>query len=260
MECINTLCKEGDIKGLDEWYLKGNLVYDNWAIIWASSKGHIDVLEWWYGKFIDSNLEFKYNACAVNNASQNGYIDVLEWWYNKSFDLQEKSMKSGLKFKYSEDAIDYASENGHIDVLEWWYSKSKDLQEKYGLEFKYNYAINWASKNGHINVLEWWYSKFINFGLEFKYDEIAVNQASKNGHIDVLEWWYNKPFELYGKSIKSGIEFKFDVKEIKYWSPNHCKKWFRKKGLLPKTQKEIIKTIVRSYNKGNYVKIIDLFN
>jgi hypothetical protein len=148
MEHINTLCEEGYIKGLDEWYLKGNLVYDEYSLAYASSGGH---------------------------------IDVLDWWYIKSKDLQEKSIKFGLKFKYDEN------------------------------------AVNWASSCGHLGVLKWWYSK----------------------------------------SIKSGLEFKYEINYIKTFAHDNCKEWFEQKGFFPKTQ---IDTIIQSYNKENYVKIIDLFN
>ncbi len=62
------------------------VLYRDDIINWASSYGHVQVLEW----FKNSGYEFKYNQRAINMASNNGHIQVLEWFKN-----------SGYEFKYN---------------------------------------------------------------------------------------------------------------------------------------------------------------
>ena len=76
----------------------------NDSIFWASSNGHVNILEW----LKNSRLELKYTSNAIDCASCNGHVNILEWFKN-----------SGLEFKYSQWAIDDASENGHVNILEW---------------------------------------------------------------------------------------------------------------------------------------------
>ena len=76
-------------------------------IVYASSNGHVNILEWFKNNKYE--IEFEYSQDSINEASKEGHINVLEWWKN-----------SGYEFNYDEDAIHGASLNGHINVLDWW--------------------------------------------------------------------------------------------------------------------------------------------
>jgi hypothetical protein len=150
---------------LNIFVIKNNeVLYKNDIINNASSRGNIQVLEW----FKNSGYEFKYDEYPICWASRYGHVQVLEWFKN-----------SGYEFKYDELAINWASRNEHVHVLEWFKNS--------GYEFKYDeLAIIWASYRGHNQVLEW----FKNSGYKFKYAKDAIHYAS-NGNIQVLKFFSN---------------------------------------------------------------------
>lgn len=72
-------------------------------INWASSNGHIDILNLWK----DSRTDLKYSYDAIDGASYNGgHINTLDWWKN-----------SNLELKYSDDTMDWASKSGNVNIL-----------------------------------------------------------------------------------------------------------------------------------------------
>jgi len=79
--------------------------YTKDSLCWASSRGHINVLNWWK----NSGLGLIYNEETLDTASENGHVNVLTWWLN-----------SNLPLKYSKKSLDNALKNGHVNVLEWW--------------------------------------------------------------------------------------------------------------------------------------------
>jgi hypothetical protein len=108
---------------------------------WASSKGHVELLQWWK----ESGLEMKYDEHSMDYPSRKNRCNVLQWWKD-----------SGLELKYDYKAIYVASEYGHCNVLQWW--KDSGLELKYDSE-----SMSGARRYGHYNVLQWWKDS----GLEY---------------------------------------------------------------------------------------------
>lgn len=103
---IDRACCSGHEKLLD-WAIKtkrNTIWYTHKAIDYASSNGHVHILNYW----LKSGLKLKYTDNAIDYASCHGHIEVLKWWKT-----------SGLTMKYSHWAMDWASQMGHIDVLNW---------------------------------------------------------------------------------------------------------------------------------------------
>ena len=138
-------------------------------VVYASTHGHVNVLEWCAQNDTLYGGEFSSCKWAINNASDNGHVNVLEWFKNSKYE-----------FKYTEDAVNCASENGHVNVLEWF----KNLCKNNKYEFKYTKdAINSASQCEQIHVLEWWK----NSGYEFEYDHRSLLHDN-----DCVTDWYER--------------------------------------------------------------------
>ena len=223
------------------------------GIEYASSRGHVAVLEWWLKIFHKFDLKLKYASTAMDGASIAGHIEVLEWWkssgldlkytsaaideasYNNQVDVLEWWKSSGLYLKYTSAAIDKASANGHIKVLEWW-KRSSGFKLEYtsngldrasdngrvnilkkdtdGLKLKYTReAIDHASELGHVNILEWWK----NSGLELNYTGGAMDYATWENKVSVLEWWKNSGLQLMytWRALES---VNHDVATLKWWT------------------------------------------
>lgn len=146
--------------------------------------------------FLNGGLRLNYYDAAIDFASSNGHIHVLEWWALNNrvrdcsgqpahgFDATHQSLgtrwkASGLDLKYSNIAMNFAAANGHIHILKWWKTS--------GLDLKYSYvAINFAFYNAQVASLDWWW----NSGLKFSYTPFKINRwASKINHSNVYNWW-----------------------------------------------------------------------
>lgn len=171
-------CNSVDI--LNFWY-EISKIYDNkiylkytkWALNNASTRGNIEILDWWLNH--RNALRLKYTEHAIDNASSNGHVHVLEWWLGNRY---------YLPLKYSNASIDFASDSGHIDVLDWWlYYHKKGM-----IEFKYtDYAVNLASKNGFIKVLDWWLYAYRFCKIPFLFTSWAIEWACDNPL--TTQWW-----------------------------------------------------------------------
>jgi hypothetical protein len=142
------------------------VLYKNDIINWASSYGHVKVLEW----FKNSGYEFKYDKLAINYASEKGHIHVLEWFKN-----------SGYKFKYNKWAIYYTSRNGHIQVLEWF--KNSGYKFKYGkyvFSTKFIKVLKFYSINFNIKKLIKWSNNIFIKTIKFKTNNKYLKGYQKN--------------------------------------------------------------------------------
>jgi hypothetical protein len=77
----------------------------------SSSRGHVEVLDWWSG------LELKYTDEAMDWASRYRHLEVLQWW-----------KRCGLELKYTDEAMVGASIYGRVEVLQWWKESGIELK------------------------------------------------------------------------------------------------------------------------------------
>jgi hypothetical protein len=192
-------------------YQTSLLPYSHQAIDKASENGHIDVLQWWFNRYIFHGDQFKSSHMAIDRASERGRINVLEWWW-------WKKVNHDLEFRYH-SAIDLASAKGQIDTLEWWFEKAL-----YGQIFTYStMAVDQAAINQHYHILEWWlvkkdlldwkvtdrpiiyacqigclgildwfFEKFCLGLINMQYDHTAIDSAISYGHLHVLQWFFDR--------------------------------------------------------------------
>jgi hypothetical protein len=114
---IRCIIKYGTIEDFNWLYEKGFLANynpDECVINYASSEGHIHVLEW----LKNSRLPLKYSEFSLLNASKNNHVKVLEWW-----------KQSGLELKYDDKGIiDKAYYSCACESLKWWYESNLPLK------------------------------------------------------------------------------------------------------------------------------------
>ena len=148
---------------------------NDYAIRWASEKGHLSIVKFLVEIGADIHAE---NDYAIRLASANGHIEVVKFLVEIRADI------------YAEDnyAIRLASENGHLEVV--------DFFMKIGVNpcNNDNHAIKMASKNGHTEVVKRLmhyihveppvHYMFVDPTAEYNY---AIKWASINGHIEVVK-------------------------------------------------------------------------
>jgi hypothetical protein len=174
-----------DEKSLDKW-LKANLdtnekfignefEYSYEAITNASTKGNINILDWWLNAHKKHDLPLKYNENAINLASAYNKVKVLEWW-----------LKSELELKYDEGAIDLASNKCSIDSLNWWLDNYKNNKVKFLYTSK---AIDNAKldKEKYMKLIKWWNS-IINNDIKFKYSNLFIEYLEYEDLEDVFNY------------------------------------------------------------------------
>ena len=203
------LCKKGSLYLLRLMDQAFQVQGSSRAVDWASTYGHVDVLEWLYhNKVSKFDYKFDYTQIALDGASECGYVDVLDWWKRKykhncvtlkyTKRAMDRTLSTGvlewwlrmatkyeIELKYSTKSIDTCTD---VSILNWWLNAYLN----YGIRMKYKmWAVNYASSRGDINLLNWWFYRIRlhHTHISVKYNEIAVDQASANGHVKVLEWW-----------------------------------------------------------------------
>lgn len=146
--------------------------YTDSAIEAASTRNHIDVLEWWKS----SGLPLKIGR-AMDVASTAGNVAVLEWW-----------LCSNLELKYDRGAMIGASGAGHLDVLDWWLNSGlKVICDRE--------ALITATKHNRVDVLEWWSQS----GLSVEYAICDIEEALEDAMGSAREgkaWWEGKGLDF----------------------------------------------------------------
>lgn len=128
-----------------ELYPHVALKFDECAIDFACSRGHLNILIWWSNFSKETKIPMLYSSEAVDLASENGHVHILEWWGNH---------QKQFAFKYTGKAINCASRNGHLHVLDWWFYKFH-LHYKNPLLYTID-AIEDALQKDRDDVIRWW--------------------------------------------------------------------------------------------------------
>lgn len=211
-------------------YQSSLLPYSHQAVDRASENGHIDVLQWWFNRYIFHGDQFRSTHMAIDQASERGLNHVLDWWwwkkvnhdlefrYHYAIDLAsarghlttlewwlEKALNNGLKFTHSVMAVDQAAINQHYHVLEWWLSKRDILGWKCS-----DRAIIHACQKGCLEILDWFFEKFCLGLTDMQYDHLAIDSAIAYGHLEVLQWFFDRrsaiAFEYAPSSRRIALE------------------------------------------------------
>ena len=142
---------------------------DNYAIRMAAGNGHLDVVE----RLLQDdrvNIAAKKNF-AIRIAAENGHLDVVHRL------LQDERVDPTAEKTY---AIRSAAANGHLDVV------NRLLQDKrVDPAARDNYAIRLAAENGHLEVV----NRLLQVpGVDpTEYNNYAIKWAARKRHLDVVE-------------------------------------------------------------------------
>jgi hypothetical protein len=208
---VEQICIVGNLELVQLWLSSLNIKITYEMIINASKNGHLDLVLWFYYKLRSyrSSVSLTENIIQyiIDYAAYNNHFKIIKWFYEKSADLENP-----IQFHY-DNAIDFAALNGHLELIKWFYEKSsakqveqsrlhrsyEDRQKSWissdftqPIKFGYICAINFASWGGHLHIIEWFYDKWVNDGLEFKYDFAAVDYAAKFGYSNIIEWFWSR--------------------------------------------------------------------
>lgn len=156
----------------------------------ASEHGHVNVLDWYVEKFPLTYAD-KQTTDAVDGAARNGYVEVMDWWHVMG------------DFKYTHKAVDYAAYHNHIEVIEWLF-----IHDCYDFLYSVDAIAN-AARNNHVRILDWFFRKIHRKDSPMLYNHCAIDDASSNGHTDVLNWFSNHsnslPILCTDKAITNAI-------------------------------------------------------
>ena len=86
---------------------------------YASSNGHINLLEWWLQKYKQGKVIFLRTELAINMASRNGEISLLNWWLNVY-------KKHKIPMLYDKRAFERSLDR---DVIDWWCKRFVELKK-----------------------------------------------------------------------------------------------------------------------------------
>lgn len=110
----------------------------------ASSRGNVDLLNWW----VRSGRTLCWTDDAMDYASANGHVNVLDWW-----------LMSGLECRYTPWGLGEAARWRRLDVLDWWNENSGQRC----LECNWDYAFAQISTIYGQEVLDWFYTNKYSF-------------------------------------------------------------------------------------------------
>jgi ankyrin repeat protein len=118
---------------------------DSWtALIWASRKGHTDIVELLLNNGANVNLAPYSGVSALHLASKYGHKQIVELLLNKGADVNAET--SG-KFT----ALILASEQGNIDIVKLLLDNGADVNAK---TTSGRTALIWARENRHENIVK----------------------------------------------------------------------------------------------------------
>jgi hypothetical protein len=230
-------------KGVEilSWLLESEwlFLYDEVAIDNACNN-NLDVLNWWYDKYHEGEVEFKYSYHALNNAICSN-LDIVKWWLSHADEFELKCTSGAfyvddlcilnylhceqniIKISIENDFIDLLCQEGTVkEVMDFWFNH----RDTYGFTYSHN-VLDYASIFGHCELLEWWLSNdlidpkpfttdsidhasiAILDKVELKYTAITMDIYRSDS---ILNWWHDKRFDLEMKYTEISI-----INNIEWW-------------------------------------------
>lgn len=173
-----------NIKTVSEFLNEKKLLefkYDPNFLSTISISNNVNILDWFYDKYITYNVKFEYNVNTIEIAAEYGKTDILDWffnhsckeWINKHFPNCNNYSSKILPFVYTANAMTLASANGHVNVLNWFLIHSN----------------LWIQNNHHE---QWIKEHECNTGILLFYNyEEAFKIAKLRDQQEVILWWLN---------------------------------------------------------------------
>jgi hypothetical protein len=109
---------------------------DDLALIWASEKGHLEVVKYLVENGANIHARDDY---ALGLASRNGHLEVVKY-------LVENGANIHARDDY---ALRWASEKGHFEVVKYLVENGANIHARR------DYALGLASYNGHLEVVKY---------------------------------------------------------------------------------------------------------
>jgi hypothetical protein len=230
----------GNEELIDEIFKNYNLEYkivDN-----SIDRATFASIQWYYKKYKEGHIKFKYSNYAIQNAITTNSIELLKWWIDHSdeFELKYHNLHfyntkiETLKFLVSEqDTIkicitpkifikDFIShrmdiDNDQIIVYDWLFE----------ILIKNNYHLNFAGIYiESIKILNWLYDKYQSGQIELKYTKKNFIGNICNDSVDCIKWWFshNDEFNLDNIVITEDDYFNNDLEydDIENTSEDAC--------------------------------------
>ena len=141
--------KEGNLEEIKKLNLTLEIIIrskNNYALILASSYGHLEVVKYLIKK-LNFTLEDIRNVdnFAFGYASYYGHLEVVKYLIDKGLTLEDIKSRDNY-------ALRLASENGHLEVVKFLVNKGLTLED---IRSQDNFAFRYASSNGHLEVVKY---------------------------------------------------------------------------------------------------------
>ena len=186
-------CKRGNIDQVK--VLATTEVDYDCAVLWASVKGHIDIV-----KYLMSQGVHVITDCAIQGASRNGHLEVVMYLVSQGANVQL--------------AIRCASMNGHLEVVMYLVSQGADIQAEN------NEAVQLASEYAHLEVIMYLVSQGANIRA---CNNFAIRCAERAGHIEVVKYLTSQDnisetaLNSFCKKMQEKVRIRAQKKIYRWW-------------------------------------------
>ena len=156
-------------KGTFKWLIScGANIHacDDYALRYASKKGHIEVVKLLLESGADVHVD---NDYALRHASENGHEEVVGALLESGADVHAEG----------DYALRWAAQNGYDEVVKILLELGADVH------IRDDFALRWASANGHMDVVRLLIESGANVHAR---NNFALHWASRNDHMEVVEY------------------------------------------------------------------------
>ena len=220
------------------------------ALIGASFKGHLEVVQYLINKGADINAKADIDGrTALMVASMEGHLAVVKAlvegkkgllsMFSKGADINAKDNNNGVT------ALMEASSEGHLEVVKYLINKGADINAK---DSKLGgTALIGASTQGHLEVVKYLINKGADINTKVKYEEnglkmdgiTALIWASMRGHLEVVKYLVNKGANINAVATMQEKGDSYSITALDFAQTNAIEEVLKNAGA--KTAKEIQK-------------------
>jgi len=152
------------------------------ALIWATTYGHLDIVQY---LLKNSSINFK-NQMALSIAVRMNNLDIVQYFLNIKYDQVDIHM-------HTDTLLRYAVEKGHLDIVKFLVSKGANIyaQDNRALH-RASEPLRIAAEKGYLEIVQYLVSVGANIHA---HNDRALISAAKHGQLSVIQYLVN-PYGL----------------------------------------------------------------
>lgn len=174
----------------------------NWALIWAISEGHIDVLTWLIQQKVSLDVSIEEGKTLLHYAADRGSREIVKI-------LLEHGLSVHAWDEQGWQSMHYAAANNDLEMLEFLHSNGAELNAGTNIPYPDNAVwrpIHLAAANGHRQAVEWFILKGVSSDMPQASKEDGIDNWSKfgtpaaiageHGHWELVKWLYEQGTDI----------------------------------------------------------------